>query len=69
MDCGMGINWVLIEVQRHYAIIKLLVLSKKMQEQTYCVKIRVFRNSQGIFMGYYYYIHVNFRTTALCCLM
>lgn len=29
MDCGMDINWVLIEVQRHYAIIKLLVLSKK----------------------------------------
>ena len=52
MECGMGINWVLIDLQKHYAIIMLLVLSKKVQKQTYCEKIRVSRNSQGIFMEY-----------------
>ena len=54
MDCGMdmGISWVLIKLQKHQAIVKLLVLTKKMQAQSYYIKIRVYQNSQGILMGY-----------------
>ena len=54
MDCGMGmgISWVLIKLQKHEAIVKLLVLTKKMQAQSYYIKIRVYQNSQGILMGY-----------------
>ena len=54
MDCGMGmgISWVLIKLQKHEAIVKLLVLPKKMQAQSYYIKIRVYQNSQGILMGY-----------------
>ena len=41
MDCGMGIKWILIKLQKRYDIKKLLVLSKKMQAPSYYIKIKV----------------------------